>query len=254
MTLPIPSAVKAIGVSFVSALIAFPVNAHDSGAFLFRGGPAIVEAQESSDDIRITNPALGDATGAQVGVANETQLGLTLAYKLTENIGIELLASTPFKHDITGSGVLAGVGKLADIKHLPPTLSVQYYPMGANSPIQPYIGAGLNYTIFFEEDTNSTLNNAGTIDLLAGRAGALPGTVTSVSSQDIDLDNSFGLAAQAGVDFMITDNLGFNAAVWYIDIDTEATIKSQTNIGEVTAKVDVEIDPFVYMVGLTYQF
>jgi outer membrane protein len=254
MTRPITSVVKTLGVSFVSAFITFQVNAYDSGTFLFRGGAAVVEAQESSSDIRITNPPLGDSTGAKVGVANDTQLGLTLAYKLTDNIGIELLAATPFKHDITGAGVLAGVGKLGDIKHLPPTLSVQYYPMGANSAIQPYVGAGLNYTIFFEESTSSTLNNAGTIDFLAGLAGAPAGTITSVSSQDLDLDNSFGLAAQVGIDFMITEKFGVNAAVWWIDIDTEATITSSTNIGDVTAKVDVEIDPFVYMVGVTYLF
>jgi len=254
MTLQIPSVVKTLGVSFVSALVICPVYAHDSGTFVIRGGAAVVEAQESSDEIRITTPALGNSSGAKVGVANDTQLGLALTYKLTDNIGIELLAATPFEHDISGSGALAGVGKLGDIKHLPPTLSVQFYPMDANSPIQPYAGAGLNYTIFFEENTSSTLNNAGTIDALAGLAGAAPGTVTSVISQDMELDNSFGLAAQVGIDYMITENLGVNAAVWWIDIDTTATIKSSTNIGEVTAKVDVEIDPFVYMLGVAYQF
>jgi len=236
------------------ALFASSVYAHETGDFIFRAGPAVVEAQESSSDIRITEPPLGDASGAKVGVANETQLGLTLAYKIAPNIGIELLASTPFKHDISGSGVLAGAGKLGDIKHLPPTLSVQFYPMAASSVFQPYVGAGLNYTIFFEESTTSTLNNAGTIDALAGLAGAPAGTVTSVTGQDLELDNSFGFAAQIGADYMITDNFGVNAAVWWIDIDTTATITSQTNIGTVKAKVDVEIDPWVYMLGASYKF
>ena len=254
MMIRITSVVKTCLISLAYLLVTGSVTAHETGDFIFRAGPAVVEPQESSEDIRITVPALGDASGAKVGVANDTQLGLTLAYKIAPNIGIELLAATPFEHDISGSGVLAGAGKLGDIKHLPPTLSVQFYPMAANSAFQPYIGAGLNYTIFFEESTTSTLNNAGTIDALASLAGAPAGTVTSVSSQDLDLDNSFGVAAQIGADYMITDRFGVNAAIWWIDIDTTATITSQTNIGTVKAKVDVEIDPYVYMLGASYKF
>ncbi|MNG17356.1 Outer membrane protein W precursor [compost metagenome] len=53
------------------------------------------------------------------------------------------------------------------------------------------------------------------------------------------------------MDYMLTDNILLNAAVWYIDIDTKATT-DLAGVGKV--KVDVDVDPWVYMVGLGYKF
>jgi outer membrane protein len=64
------------------------------------------------------------------------------------------------------------------------------------------------------------------------------------------LKDSWGLAAQVGMDYMLTENVMLNAQVRYIDIDTTAT--ADTALGKV--KVDVDVDPFVYMVGLGYKF
>lgn len=69
---------------------------------------------------------------------------------IKENIAIELLAATPFSHDIKGTGALAGVGKVGETKQLPPTLSVQYH-FSPKASVRPYVGAGINYTIFFSE-------------------------------------------------------------------------------------------------------
>ncbi|MNF16424.1 Outer membrane protein W precursor [compost metagenome] len=52
------------------------------------------------------------------------------------------------------------------------------------------------------------------------------------------------------MDYMLTDNVMLNAQVRYIDIDTEAT----TSFGGADVKVDVDVDPMVYMVGLGYKF
>ncbi|MCO4759351.1 MAG: outer membrane beta-barrel protein, partial [Oceanospirillaceae bacterium] len=125
------------------------------------------------------------------------------------------LAATPFKHNITANGA-----KIGDTKQLPPTLSLQYYPMDTQSALQPYVGVGVNYTTFFSEE--STLGN-------------------------LKLDDSWGLAAQAGVDYAVSDNVVLNAAVWYIDIDSDASLNG-ADIGT------VEIDPWVYMVGVGYKY
>ncbi len=243
-----------LSLGLITSLSSIQAIGYEKADIVLRGGPVQVTPQESSDDIRITNPALGDSAGAKVGVTNDTQLGITASYFVMDNVAVELLAATPFTHDITAGGVLAGAGKIGETKHLPPTLSAHYYPLGADSKFQPYIGGGLNYTIFFEESTTSTLNNAGTIDALAQLAGADAGTVTSVSGQELELDPSFGLSVQVGADYQITDNIAINAAVWWIDIGTTGTVKSETNIGQVTAKVDVDIDPIVVFLGASYKF
>lgn len=211
-------------------IAATPTLAHEAGSFIVRAGAAHVAPNDSSS--RISTSATGSLAGTKATVNSDTQLGLTFTYKLTDHIGIELLAATPFSHQVNVQGVGAGIdGKLADVKHLPPTVTLQYYPMTKESRWQPYVGAGINYTTFFDEKLSR-----------AQKANGF---------SSLSLSDSWGLAAQAGMDYMINDHLMFNTAVWYIDIDTQATLRHNT-LGK--TKVDVDIDPWVFMVGLGYTF
>ena len=170
----------------IAAAFASPaVLAHQAGDILVRGGLAFVSPQTSSDDV------LG--TG-ELDIDSNMQLGLTLSYMLTDNWGVELLAATPFSHSVS----TPGLGEVAKVKHLPPTLMAQYYFGDANSKVRPYVGAGINYTTFFDEE---------------GR-GALAGT-------DVSVDSSWGLAGQVGLDMAINDRWFVNASAWLIDIDTD---------------------------------
>lgn len=205
---------------------ATPALAHEAGSFIIRAGAAHVAPNDSSSRI---NAGGSDIPGTKATVGNDTQLGLTFAYKLTDHIGVELLAATPFSHRV---GVKGGGldGKLAQVKHLPPTLTLQYYPMGKESRWQPYVGAGINYTTFFDEKLTGARKDAG--------------------FSSLSLSDSWGLAGQVGMDYMITDRLMFNMAAWYIDIDTTA----RARLGANRVKVDVDIDPWVFMIGLGYKF
>ncbi len=153
----------------------------------------------------------GTLAGFDAEIDSDTRPIFTVEYFIQDNLGIELLASTPYKHDVTlGGSVDAG-----SVKHLPPTLSLNYH-FPTNSAWKPYVGAGLNYTIFFEED--SPLG-------------------------DLDLDNSFGVSLQAGVDYMVTDNGAVRLNVRWFDIDSDVKLNG-ADIGT------AEIDPF--LVGLSY--
>lgn len=221
---------------FAALLIAVSgsVFAHEAGDWLVRFGPALVDPDTDSDMIDVA----GITTLPGVDVGNETQLGITGVYMFTDNVGLELLAATPFTHEITVSGVGIPAG---ETKHLPPTLSLQYYPMDSSSAFQPYFGLGLNATIFFEEDVDNQLNLA-----LDGIVGLPAGTVDA----GLSLDDSYGLAAQAGFDYMINDKWMINGAIWWIDIDTTAVIS--TAVADVS--FDVEIDPMVYVLSIGYKF
>ncbi len=225
--------------------------AHEKGDIILRAGPILVEPREESSSIRVNSPDLGYVAGAEVGVDNNIQLGLTGTYMLTDHIGVEVLAATPFSHDIYAAGAIAGVGKLGSTKHLPPTVSVQYYLPFPEEKFQPYIGAGLNYTIFFQEDTTSTLTDA--VGVLASIAETPVAGVVATST-DLELDDSIGAALQFGFDYAITDKFGINGAAWWIDIDTEATVTAETNAGTVKATTDVKIDPWVYFIAATFKF
>ncbi len=217
-------------------------QAYEQGDWILRVGATTVAPDSNSDDINLPGGLV-----AKAEVDNDTQLGIIPAYMITDSLAIEVLAATPFEHNIEaqGQGAIKGTNLDAgSTKHLPPTVSVQWYPRSGQSGWQPYIGAGLNYTIFFDENTDGQL---------VGLLGSLTGG--AVNGADLSLDDSFGLAAQAGVDIPIDEHWAFNAGVWYLDIDTQAEITAKAN-GATAAKVkfDVQIDPWVYNVGIAYKF
>ena len=110
-------------VAILAAIMAAPqAMAHKQGDILVRAGTATVVPNESSDDVL----GLGE-----FGIDSNTQLGITVGYMLTDNISVELLAATPFRHSVS----LNGVGKIAEIEHLPPTLMLQYYFMDSASKL-----------------------------------------------------------------------------------------------------------------------
>ncbi|MDF4482438.1 outer membrane protein OmpW [Vibrio parahaemolyticus] len=207
-------------LAVVAALVSPSVFAHKQGDFVLRVGAASVVPNDSSDKI------LGSQE--ELKVDSNTQLGLTFGYMFTDNISLELLAATPFSHDISTD--LLGLGDIADTKHLPPTLMVQYYFGEPQSKFRPYVGAGLNYTIFFDEGFNNKAKNVGLTDL--------------------KLDDSLGLAANVGVDYMINVQWFLNASAWYANIETEATYK----FGGAKQKTDVKINPWVFMISGGYKF
>ncbi|MBS3805266.1 MAG: outer membrane beta-barrel protein [Oleiphilaceae bacterium] len=226
----------------VAILAAPAAQAYEAGDIILRAGVAHVDPDSSSS--RVNLDGAGPIPGWEVEVDSDTQLGLTGTYMLTPHIGLGLLASSPFKHDIEGAEALDGAD-LGETKHLPPTLTLQYFPMTSASRLQPYAGIGINYTHFFDEKTTPTLTGA--VAGLAPDAG--------INATKLDLDDSVGLALELGLDFALTDHFGLNAAIWYVDIDTDATITAFADGAEVaTATSDVEIDPLVYMIGVSYRF
>ena len=218
---------------FALALAAPLAHAHEAGDILIRAGAITVNPKADSSSVKVDQgPLSGTNLGGKATMSSDTQLGLNFAYMLTNNIGIELLAASPFEHDvkIKGTALPAANGKLGTLKHLPPTLSAVYYPMESASAFQPYVGLGINYTWFFDTELTSEAEDAGFTGL--------------------DMKDSWGLAYQVGADYMLTDNIMLNAQVRYIDIDTTGT----TYAGQTKVDVDVDVDPFVYMVGLGYKF
>ncbi|MDZ7784876.1 MAG: OmpW family outer membrane protein [Halioglobus sp.] len=224
------------------AAVCVPGVAYEKGDWILRAGATTVDPDATSDDIELPTGLV-----ARADVDDNTQLGIIPVYMIDDHWGLELLAATPFEHDVKaqGRGEIDGVGLDAgSIKHLPPTLMVQWYPRGGKSGWQPYLGFGANYTIIYDEDVDSEL---------IGLLGQL--TDGAVDDANLDLDNSFGLAGQAGVDIPFGERWAFNISVWYLDIDSDAEITAVSG-GENLAKVkfDVEIDPWVYNIGIAYRF
>ena len=207
--------------------LAAPAMAYEAGDWLVRG--RIINVNPNDDSGTLTLNGVDQGTKG-VSVNSDTVPELDITYMLHKNWGVELILGYS-NHTVKGEKSWSALGDVIDTKVLPPTLTLQYHFM-PDSNIRPYVGAGINYTYFFDEE--------------------VAGNVLDQSGAKVKLDSSWGLAAQAGVDVALNDDWFVNFDVKYIDIDTTAHFK---NTGAAaSAKIDADIDPFVWGIGIGRRF
>ena len=190
---------------FGAAIFASGAQAYEAGDVIARVGTHYVDPKSDNSDVVSVDAAWG-LTGSAV-------------YFVAPTLAIDLLLAVPYQHDIN----LNSGGEVASTRHLPPTLSLAWYP-NLSPTFKPYVGAGINYTMFFDEKTK----------------GALAGTKLS-------LDDSFGLALVAGLQVDMNPHWGLAFDVRYLDIDTDASVDG-SSVGT------VEIDPIGYGASVSYKF
>ena len=187
--------------------------AFEPGDWLVRVGASMVDPKTNNHEI--------------VSVDDATSATFNFTYMMTDIWAIELLAAVPFKHDLELVEAIAepmtGDKTIGSTKQLPPTLSLQYHMM-PTSRFQPYVGLGINYTVFSDEKTT----------------GLLEGT-------KLDLGSSWGLGVQFGFDVLLTDNVFLNLDMRYINIETKAKLDG--------VSIDtVKIDPMIYGAHIGFRF
>jgi outer membrane protein len=219
-------------VALAGAFAALPAFADDTGS-----GAAVVESQPERP---VDSPVEGGIHARDVlvrlrGISIMPQVGtsgtlstlnvdvnnaivpeLDFTYMIRDNIGVELILATS-RHQVSSN-----LGALGGVNVLPPTLLLQYH-FNHQGKIRPYVGAGLNYTYFYNDG------------LKAG------GQSIAVSH------SSFGPALQAGVDVQITKTLFVNADIKKIWMRTDATLGG-ASIGT------LRIDPLVVGLGVGMKF
>ena len=160
--------------------------------------------------------ANGNDPAASVAVDNKVFPEVDISYFFTRNIAAELILTYPQEHDVTVQG-----SKIGTLKHLPPTLTVQYHFM-PEATFRPYAGVGLNFTWISDVK--------------------LPG----VPGADVDR-TSVGPALQVGADVKLADKWFFNVDVKKVYIKTDVTV----NGAKLTT---LHIDPLLASVGIGYRF
>lgn len=160
----------------------------------------------NQDDIAITD----------VSISKKTIPEVDFSYFLSPNLAAELILTYPQKHDVSST---AHGGKIGTLKHLPPTLTAQYH-FTDFGPIKPYVGAGINYTLF------SSVN--------------LPAGFSIEKS-------SFGFAMQAGVDYKIDSKWSLNLDVKKVQIRTDLS-SNGNKLGT------IKVDPLLVGVGVGMKF
>ena len=206
------------GLCAALALTTANVMAVEKGDWLIRAGATNINPDDDNGDLNLwkIDPELPTS---EVDVDDAWGFTFNISYFLTNNIAVELLAAAPYEHDFDVL-VAPDLTLSGSTKHLPPTLSVQYHFNPAGK-FKPYIGAGVNWTIFFDEDLDAGLN--------------------------VDLDDSFGLAGQVGVDVMFNDHRFGNFDIRYIQIESDIEV---AGVGVGT----VDINPWLFGVNVGYKF
>lgn len=159
-------------------MLAAPAHA-EKGDFLVRTRAILIAPDDSSSGITPTFP------NERVSLKSTVVPELDFAYMLTKRVGVELVLTTT-KRKVSGeTGTTGAIGNLASIKLLPPTLTAQYH-FRPDAKVRPYVGAGFNYNMFYDETASQGLVNA-------------------VGNTSVRLKDKIGKAVQLGVDIDITN-------------------------------------------------
>jgi outer membrane protein W/outer membrane protein OmpA-like peptidoglycan-associated protein len=199
-------AVRAALATTTLALAVAPAVHAEDGGWIVRAGASVVDPKKN-------NLAL---PGAELQVDKDTGVTFDLTKMFTKHWGLELLGATRFKHKLK-LDTATGTVDFGSTQHLPPTLSLQYH-FNPDGTVRPYVGAGVNYTMFSGEQPDGLV-----------------------------LDNSFGPAVGGGIDFGLPRNLLVNVAVKWIGIEPKARLGG-ADLGK------VKINPLVYSLNVGWRF
>lgn len=164
----------------------------------------------------------GVVPGLNVDAKDSWAPEVDFTYMITNNIGAELILGTT-RHEVT-TNAFGSVGK---VSVLPPTLTLQYH-FAPDATFRPYVGAGINYTRFYND----------------GLRVAAANTNLSVKK------NSWGPALQLGADYAINKN-------WFVNLDVKKIwIKTDVTADQLGgAKLgELKIDPWVFGIGFGTKF
>jgi outer membrane protein len=203
-------------------------SAQSAGSLLGRVGATQIKPQVKSGDL--TAPSFA---GTQADIKSDTELSAGLTYMVTDNIAVDLPLSFGFKHDIVGTGAIAGVGKIGDVKALPMTLLAQYKFLDANAPLRPYLGVGPTYAKFYKARSTAALT------ALTGGTPSNPTTLT--------VDSKWALTAQVGATYVFSGR-------WYADATVLKTfLKTRTTLST-GQTLEAKLDPLSFCVSVGYRF
>jgi outer membrane protein len=166
--------------------------------------------------------------GGDVAISNALIPELDFTYFFTENFAAELILGTA-KHDVQAINTAAGDVNLGSVWLLPPTLTAQYHFYTSDKKVfKPYIGAGVNYTLFYN--------------------------VKSGDVADVTYDNALGYAAQLGFDLMLDETFFINVDVKRLFLSTDVSVDASNLAPGLIIPAEVDINPWLVGVGVGMKF
>ncbi|MBK7121263.1 MAG: OmpW family protein [Comamonadaceae bacterium] len=182
-------------------------QAQSAGTWMARVGAIGLYPQVSSGNL--SPPAFPNT---QTDVSSDWTLGGGITYMITDNWSVDVPLALPFTHTLTGAGAIAGVGTIGTTKALPITVWGQYRFGEAKSAFRPYLGAGLTYAYFYDENATNTLN---------ALSGGTPSNPTTFS-----IESKFALGVQAGATYAFNERWFLDGMVGYTWLKNTTTLST----------------------------
>ncbi len=161
----------------------------------------------------------GASTGLRAKVGYDVMPTIGVTYFFTDHIAAEMIAGTT-QHTVKAKAPGTDL-KLKDTWVLPPVLTVQYH-FAPGARVSPYIGAGVNYMLFYGGDNKNGFN--------------------------LKIDDGFGTALQAGVDIATQGRWAVNLDAKKVFFETDAVDRAKG------VKSKVTLNPWVLSAGVGYRF
>ena len=166
---------------------------------------------------------LGVPAGADATIGSATTLLGTWEREVAPNLGIELVLGVPPTIKAKGAGTVAFLGEVLSAKNVAPTVLINYHFGDAGSSLRPYVGIGVNYTRFTDAKTPY--------------------------GWKVNLSDSWGLAAQVGVDFALGKQWGLFASIGAAQVKSDLVA-----VGASVLRSTIDFRPVTYAAGVAYKF
>ena len=203
-------------------------HAQSAGTWMARIGATGIYPQVDSGNL--SPPAWPNT---QTDVSSDWTLGGGVTYMITDNWSVDIPLALPFTHTLTGAGAIAGVGTIGTTKALPITVWGQYRFGEAKAAFRPYLGAGLTYAYFYDENATNTLN---------ALSGGTPSNPTTFSIQ-----SKFALSVQAGATYAFNER-------WFLDGVVGYTWLKNTNTLSTGQTQQMTLNPVSVALAIGYRF
>lgn len=161
----------------------------------------------------------GAATGLRAKVSSDVMPTIGVTYFLTDNVAVEAIAGTT-QHTVRAKGPGTNL-KVKETWVLPPIVALQYH-FAPQARLSPYVGAGVNYRIFYGGDDKNGFN--------------------------LKIDDGFGAVLQGGLDVALRDSWTINLDAKKVFFETDAVDRSRG------IKAKVTLNPWVLSAGVGHRF
>ncbi len=218
--------IKSLSCALLLSLSAGAI-AQEAGTVMVKVGYAYFDPIVGSGDL--SAPTL---PGVKVNVGTADTVIFTATYMFTDHLSAEFYGGVPLKHNMYAAGSVQGAGVIGTVKQLPPTLFGQYRFFEANASFRPYVGLGITY-VHFEDEQGTAVLTALT------NPGGPPTT--------FNVKDAWG----------ITPQIGFTSAInkkWYIDVSINKSIVKTTTTLSTGQFIDTTLNPVVSQVSIGYRF